>query len=221
MDSTETKIWEFSPWLPYSLPQGIVGESCFLINGEEVMSAGLSPGQWRDSYPTPIIEVTDPRFDVDCFVLDAVLFVSEKLRQVMALEENSVQYFPVDDSRSVDEFRGKNISAMSIPVVEGVSQVEKRSSGIAGFLYRPGDVLSVATVSQKLFYDDLFVGSLFCTDKLAYDVLAAGCTGIRFLHPEYADFRSPMRFRTLRGLEEEGDWDQDNKVELTTLVERL
>ncbi|HYD36173.1 MAG TPA: hypothetical protein VEA60_01080, partial [Allosphingosinicella sp.] len=76
-----------------------------------------------------------------------------------------------------------------------------------------------ATPRHRLFHDEQFIGSRFCTDELAMAVLRAGCTGVRFFDPRHSDSSAPMRFRTLRGVEQEGDWDPVNKIEHTTVVE--
>jgi hypothetical protein len=71
---------------------------------------------------------------------------------------------------------------------------------------------------HALFHDRFFFDVL-CTDDFAVRVLKAGCTGMRFFDPAQLSMAMPMRFRTLQGIEEEGDWDPVRKIEHTKLVE--
>jgi hypothetical protein len=55
--------------------------------------------------------------------------------------------------------------------------------------------------ASSIFRDSFFSAFIFCTDSLAVRVLEKQCSGVRFVDPEHMD--DPMRFRSLRGIEEE------------------
>jgi hypothetical protein len=52
-------------------------------------------------------------------------------------------------------------------------------------------------------------------------VLRAGCTGVRFLDLRQLSIAQPKRFRTLRGIEEVGEWDPKKKIAPTRVVEPI
>jgi hypothetical protein len=222
------RVWEFSAWLPYEIGLGNLVRNCQFLNSEEVAAAGMSPGRKRDTpFPVAQLKLMLPSFSVDCFVWEAYTLVSERLRAAMALPENDVEYFPVDASSSAAVPRAMNYMVMSVSVVDRVPYPRR------GRRFRlEGDVLDSSVPDAKainencrpghrLFHDEQYIGSMFCTDDLAMAALKAGCTGVRFLDPRYSPLVGPMRFRTLRGVEEEGDWDPVRKIEHTTVVEEV
>lgn len=228
------RIWKFAPWLPYEIELKELVADCRFLNSEEVFSAGMSPGRKRDTpFPVPQLELTLPHFTVDCFLWNSFTLVSEKMRQAFTAAGAEVEYFPVDSSTSAPLPQSQNYMVMSVPVTEdisfGNSEIDPRVLAAMdpqfhefGKLFgREPLISSYAETMHQIFHIEGHLGSILCTDNLALCVLRAGCTGVRFLDPEHSDIGRPMRFRTLRGIEEEGEWDKANKVERTTLVEEI
>jgi hypothetical protein len=222
------RIWQFTPWLPYEIGQGSLVSGCRFCNSDEVFDAGMTVGRRRDTpFPVPQLELTLPDFSVDCFTWDCRDLVSERMREAMALSPDDVEYFPVDTSRCAAVPRAMNYMVMNVVATDRVSysRPAPASSNLQEFLLSsvpgPNAIDVTASPRHRLFVDEQFIASMYCTDELAMSVLSAGCTGVRFFDPRYSDASAPMRFRTLRGVEEEGDWDPVNKVEHTTLVEEV
>jgi hypothetical protein len=69
----------------------------------------------------------------------------------------------------------------------------------------------------ELFHDQFF-GELFCTDAMALRLLQFGCTGVRFIDPAHMT-GNRVRFRTLRGVEQEEEWLSTKRILHTDLVE--
>lgn len=222
------RIWEFSPWLPYEIGLGKLVPNCQFLNSGEVAAAGMSPGRKRDTpFPVPQLKLTLPTFSVDCFIWEAYPLVSERMRAAMALPEDEVEYFPVDASSSAPMPRAMNYMVMSVAVTDRVSyaragrEFESEMDFLASLVPDANAIDVTSKPTHRLFHDEQFIGSMYCTDELAMSVLRAGCTGVRFLDPRYSPLVGPMRFRTLRGVEQEGDWDPVKKVERTRVVEEV
>lgn len=222
------RIWEFTPWLPYEIDRGSLVSHCLFLNSDEVFEAGMMPGRKQDvPIPVPELELTLPDFRVDCFIWDARVLVSRRMREVMALSADEVEYFAVDASRSAAGPRAMNYMMMNVAVTDRISfpQPERIFSSqqeyLASLMPDPTAIDVEARPRYRLFHDEQFLGTPYCTDEFAMTLLRAGCTGVRFLDPRYNRIEAAMRFRTLRGVEEEGDWDPVNKVEHTTVVEEL
>jgi hypothetical protein len=203
---------------------------CRVEDGGALNEKGYSSGKLKGSFPPIQLKLTMKTFDVDCFLWESSMFVSERLRQAMALEPLSIEYFAVDSSQSAPVPRSQNYMLMNIPIIEDVSD-SSRSRYLTREL-TPGGVSvnhSVekvairpdATPAHSLFHDQTFRGYIFCTDELALRILKAGCSGIRFFDPSRLGFAKPMRFRTLRGVEEAIGLDPVTQVERTTLIEGI
>src|SRR5262249_25523179 len=139
----------------------------------------------------------------------------------MRLDNSGVLYFDVDASRSCPLVRSKNFKLMEVTAVERISDPEKSNYEMvnfgAGIQPSPSLIYSVAMredadPAHALFRDHFF-RRLFCTDALAVRVLKAGCTGVRFADPAQLSVGAPMRFRTLRGVEELVGWDPVSRTE--------
>ncbi|HEX8224994.1 MAG TPA: hypothetical protein VF605_14340 [Allosphingosinicella sp.] len=226
MTTDMQRIWQFTPWLPYEIDPGSLVSHCQFLNSDEVFNAGMMPGRKQGvPIPVPEMELTLPDFRVDCFTWDARVLVSQRMREVMALSEDEIEYFPVRATRSAAGPRAMNYMIMNVAVTDRIShpQPERIFSSQHEFLasLMPGpDAIDVHVKPRyRLFHDEHFLGTPYCTDEFAMALLRAGCTGIRFIDPRHNRIEAPMRFRTLRGVEEEGDWDPVNKVEHTTIVE--
>jgi hypothetical protein len=222
------RLWIFRPWIPYAIGLEKLVRHCSILNGRELFEAGYHAGRSRPDLPVARLKLTLKNFDTDCFMFESRTFVSERLRSAMALESSAVQFFDVDASQSAPVPRSMNYKIMVISVTEEASD-PSMSNYIS--LPVPHSEISMITAERitvrpdfvpvhDLFHDRFFL-EVFCTDQLAVRVLKAGCTGMRFFEPAQLSIAVPMRFRTLRGIEEEGEWDSVKKIEHTKLVEAI
>ena len=164
-------------------------------------------------------------FEDDYFNWGGVMFASEKLRNVMALDAPVVNFLEVDDSKSAALPRSKRYQIMQPLLEDDVSDKSRsryswqprrlrhrpQSAERRRIRPRKGDVppyvYSIAVRPDfepdcDLFYDSFFANTLFCTDALALRVLEAGCVGMSFVSPlGYRKGRPKVR-RTLDGVEE-------------------
>ena len=62
----------------------------------ELFEAGFHCGQFRPDMPVAQLRLTLKSFDTDCFMIESRTFVSERMRNAMALPSSAVQYFDVD-----------------------------------------------------------------------------------------------------------------------------
>jgi hypothetical protein len=222
------RLWLFRPWFPYAVGLETFVKHCSILNFQELFNAGFQVGQFRSALPIAQLKLTLQTFDIDCFMFESRTFVSERMRDAMALEPSAVQFFDVDASRSAPVPRSMNYKIMVVPVAEDVSDLSKSSfmtTELPGGVTLPMNVQRIAVRPDfqpvhELFHDRFFAEA-FCTDQLAVRVLKAGCTGVRFFDPAQLSLAMPMRFRTLRGIEEEGEWDPVRKVELTKVVQMI
>ncbi len=221
-------LWLFTPWFVYSNESILLAARYNIPNAAELLRARPAHGEFaRTELPTAQLEITDEDFDDDCFQMGVFIFVSEKMRRAMALGPSDIQYFDVDTSRSPPLPRSKHYQLLHVAVAEDVSDPEHSDYT---YRHRPdgcelyGDPRAVAfrqgaDPAHELFYDRFFKVA-FCTDAFALRVLWAGCTGARFLDPAHLDHRGG-RFRTLRGIEEAGDWDPVRNTYSTKLVREI
>jgi hypothetical protein len=196
--------------------------------GERAFAMSLYTGHIGER-PSPAAEMilTLEDFDTDFFTWGGSMFVSEHMRQAMALDEAVARFYEIDASRSAALVRSKNYMLMQPLLEDDVSDPE-------GSIYRmerltphlpplPTYVRSIAVrpgfePDCDLFADSFFSTEIFCTDELASRVLKAGCTGATFTHPTgFGDGNT--RRRTLRGIEKVVDWVKGEEV--TELVEAI
>lgn len=203
-----TRIWAFTPWFPYELDMVAFAKCLEILNGWDVFNARQPVGTMWTNFPLVRLKMSSDGFDVDCFDWEGYIFVSEKLRQALALNLSAVQYLEVDSSQSHPIPNAKRYEILNVPVVEEIAR-------------GGGAVPPEAEPQHSLFFCQQSPGQLFCTDALAVRVLSAGCVGIRFLHPAHLGIARPSRYRTLRGVEEGGDWDPVRKVVHSTVVEHI
>ena len=226
------RFWQFAEWRPYEFDGETFIKHCSFLNNEEVVNAGIMTTHDFRREPFPIVQlaITLPEFDADCFRWNAFTFISERMRDAMALGPAEIQYFDVDASASAPLPRSKNYKVMNIPITEDISdpalsnyQMRRLTPDTpeVPILVHEIAIQPDARPTHHLFWDKFFRGYVFCTDALAMRVLRAGCTGVRFFDPSRMSLIRPKRFRTLRGVEETGDWDSVNKVLHTTLVEAI
>ncbi len=226
------RFWQFAEWGPYEVDGEIFAQNCSFLNDDEVASAGIMTTRDFRHEPFPVVQLqlTLADFDADCFMWNAFTFISERMRHAMALEFKEIQYFDVDASSSAPLPRSKNYKVINIPVVEDISDPSHSKYQMRRITPNTPEVPILineiairpdAQPEHQLFWDKFFRGYVFCTDDLAMRVLRAGCTGVRFFDPSRMSLARPKRFRTLRGVEESGDWDSVNKILHTTLVEAI
>lgn len=179
------------------------------------------------SSPAVTLVLTLDDFNVDFFEWGGSAFVSERMRQAMALDPVVVRFFEVDDSKSAPLVRSKNYQMMEPEVAEKVLDLKGTQHQMRPILPEMPFVPFVtgrlalrpdASPKHDLFYDSFFTKELFCTDTFALRVLRAGCTGLRFMDPDSRGDRN--LFRTMRGIEESIGEDS-NGVEITRVVEAI
>lgn len=160
------------------------------------------------NHPSPAATfiIRNEKFDADYFTWGGYSFVSERMREAMALDPSQVRFLELDDSQSAPLPRSKNFRMMELDTVENVSDLERTpytmtqygpDAPLVPYLCGPLAIRSDAAPEHDLFYDEYFDTELLCTEALALRVLKAGCTGIRFRYPEAEE----MLYRTLRGVE--------------------
>jgi len=219
-------IWWFAPFVPDEPDLQRLDRHCRFTLGDELLGAG--PGAYRFSPgnpPTARLEIALESFSLDLFCwVDSrsrhpYLFVSQTLRDAMALVPQDVQYLPVDSSLSAPLPRSQNYMAMHVQEIETVADREESfyvnqgmpdEKGIVDDSKEPispGRIAIRHDAAPKgdIFRDSFFSKFVFCTDKLAVRVLQSQCSGIRIVDP--ASLFDPLRFRSLRGIEEES-WDE-------------
>jgi hypothetical protein len=178
--------------------------------------------------PSPAADLILKRedFDVDYFAWGGCNFVPERMRQAMALDSSEIRFFEVDASQSASLPRSKNYQMMEPTVMEDVLDVVKSGhSQIAPGHFEPLHIDSMsdrqdAAPTHDLFYERSCSWILLCTDLLAMRILKAGCTGMTFTDPNRHHGGAASRYRTLRGIEEFVDWDQES-VEITRLIQAI
>lgn len=209
-------FWMFMPWLPYHIGLAKLNKHCVFLNEMELFHARPRGGQIATKeLPMAKLKVTLEGFGVDCFTKSFFTFVSEKMRNAMALGPSEVQYFDVDTSQSALLPRSKHYQIMHIPVTEDISDPINSDytrhqrpdgsvvpSGIPhSVVFRPD-----AEPKHEIFYDGFF-RAVYSTEEFALRVLKADCSGVRFFDPSCSSAGSSAQFRTVRGVEQEVKWD--------------
>jgi len=131
-------------------------------------------------------------FDADFFSWGGCMFVSERMREVMAIAPSDIRFFEIDDSQSAPLPQSKNYWIMEPLVFEDVLDPAK-SDFRMGRISPDGDLLPLhidhvvvrpnAAPKHDLFYDRFFWSILLCTKRFAERVMEAGCTGVEFVDP--------------------------------------
>jgi hypothetical protein len=201
---------------------------CEILNGEEILCAPHYPGKERRApFPVARLKITLDEFDDDFFTWGLERFVSQRLREVMALDSSTARFFEVDAGESAPLPRSKNYNIMEVAAIEDVLDLKgsdyKWRKRRPGMTRRPIDVRryafrAAASPKHDLFYDRRSMAML-CTDAFALRVLKADIKGMTFNDPNHPQGR--YFFRTLRGIEEYLDWDPVNKAEVTSLVQTI
>ena len=206
------------------VPEGLVGH-CALLSGTDLFAPNLIAGQRASNeLPTAKLILTLEDFDADYFMWRGYTLVSEKMRRAMALRPSDIQFFNVDASESAPLPKSKHYQIMHVPVTEYMSDQKD-------LVYRPLKVPSrlaesrlasavasgaAAEPTHDIFYDR-FRDFIFCTDEFAVRILQSDCSGITFIDPfDYFADRG-LRYRTLRGVEEDR-WDPASNSARSMLI---
>jgi hypothetical protein len=222
------RIWKFTPWVPYEIGSNKLVQACSVLFDAAHWKRGASIGQFKSEAPDVQLNLTLDECSLDCFMWESWIFVSERLRNTMALQARAIQYFDIDASGSAPLARSMHYKIMNIPFTEDVSE-PARSDFMLPEMYPGGPTGRLSKFARKIFvrsdakprhqlFHDHFFGEPFCTDELALKILRAGCTGVRFLDPTQM-IGDRIKFRTLRGVEEEAEWDAAAKAPKSDLVE--
>lgn len=220
---------------PPTADLGLVGQLfCRILNGAELKLAEDCGGRERTKpFPVAKIAIKIAEFDWDFFTCEGRMFVSERMRQVMALDPTDVRYFDVDATTSPAAVRSMNYQIMEPTVSEAVvdpsvtkaewaryvaDSIAAEEAGVPaptnGVKIRKG-----AAPAHDLFYDAPH-GRLFCTDAFALRVLKAGIIDMCFPVPSHMHGAN-VRYRTLQGIEEYVGWDEEANEPILRLVETL
>jgi hypothetical protein len=149
-------------------------------------------------------------FDVDYFKWGGPMFVSERMRDVMALDPSEVNYIEVDDSKSARLPRSKKYQMMEPLIYEDMIDPERsvywEDPNLPSSEFGPYDIYKFAfrqdaAPTHDIFYDSFFATFVFCSDQLAERLLKAGCTGLDFTDPRGYAGSGVRRRRTVDGIE--------------------
>jgi len=201
-----------------------------ITNDSELAEAGFfDEDKQKTNFPPVQLRLSREDFDSDYFEWEPHIFVSERMRDAMALDSAGVRFFEVDASQSAPLPRSKNYQIMEVTATEDVSDPEAsdyetdgsalepplRRSEIRHLVFRPD-----TQPEHELFYDRFCGYELFCTEALALRVLKAVCKGLLFCDPN--DGGGTRRLcRTLRGVEEFIGWDPITGLDVMELVQGI
>lgn len=220
-----SKIWKMEPWFPYELDGVVFNAAVSVNNWEELMAAKVGRSRWLTMPPVDLtLDLDDVA--VDCFDMDAFTFVSKAMRDALSPSTECVDYVEVLPDRLSPAARRMDYRVLNVFALEDAIDLEVSEYTLLELPGRPptpmfGPIALKAELIPKheLFRDRAFPGGPFAVDAVALRVLKAGCTGVRFCDP--STFARPSRFRSLRGLEAEGDYNTMTKTMQTTLVEAI
>lgn len=219
-------FWMFAYWIPYG-DEDKLPRHCTVLRTSKWSEETPIAGRFvPEGLLAAKLKLTVENFDRDCFHWDNLTFVSEKMRDAIALGPSDIQYFDVDATESAPLPRSKNYKTMHIPVTEDVADLKNsdyfcrhysdgsvRPSSIPFSLVFRRD----AEPTHDIFYDKFFK-IIYCTDEFALRVLKAGCSGVFFFDPSHPS-GNDTRLRTLRGVEKITKWT--SKVFRTKLIEKI
>ena len=213
----------------------IIGQwFCRILNPGPVQSAGDCGGRERPTpFPIAKILIKHDWFDFDFFTCEGSMFVSERMRQAMALDPAEVRYFDVDASASPPEVQSMNYQIMEPTMSEEVADLSMTDEEWARYVAdhvaaeeagvppptHGVKILENASPAHDLFYDKA-QAELYCTDAFALRVLNSGCIDMCFPVPSHMHGAN-VRYRTLQGIEEYVGWDEEKNEPILQLVETL
>ena len=221
-------FWKFVYWMQQYGDEKLPEHCTVLYTSNLVQPGSRAEGFVLDGLLTAKLTLTLEDFERDCFCWNDLIFVSEKMRNVMALGPSDIQYFDVDASESAPLPRSKNYQTMHVPVTEDVSDL--KNSDYLCHHHPDGSTTAEspytlafcpdAQPAHEIFYDRSFK-AIFCTDELVLRVLRAGCTGAVFFDPSHCFGTPALRIRTLRGVEEFVKWDPSKNILRTKIIRKI
>lgn len=222
------KIWKFTPSFPRELSSEKIPAAVAVFIESSRLEVQPVPGNCNADITSVQLAITLDSFAVDCFLWDSCIFVSARMRDAMSLNPLSIQYIDIDASESTALIRSMDYKVMKIRITADVAD-PCASNYTTPEIYPGGPIGSVLRFPQRIairaginpthdLFHDRFFDEPFCSDELALRVLQARCTGVRFIDPARM-VGDRIAFRTLRGVEEEVNWNAKKKVLRTKLVE--
>jgi len=235
-----TRIWElntsFETYMSLSDPNGHRDVNLSISTGVDKLNKMANYGRvfrrWsRDiDQKTYELEIPFEDFGADYFSWGGVLFVSERMRQAMALPASEVRFFDVDTSLSAPLPRSMNYQIMQPTMAQDVVDRKKSKYKLAPGIWNrrpnPDLIFRIAIQSDAkpacdLFHDRFFSTVLLCTDAFAARVLKAGCSGMEFANNGEFDTAYCKLVRTLRGVEKVTFSDGENTGDGVELIEPM
>ena len=213
-------VWELAPWLPYNIPAGNFNATYEIVNAFEVYETGAQIGErLGELFVEPILRISGKVFDIDVFTKDARVYVSETVRSIIDRSNSEVEFVKVSLHEkslvpSRPYFLMNVISVVDSFPEEGTLEEKSRSGESQS---RHGQDAS----TEDVFLCSSSPGYVYCSDRLAAELIRDGVVGFRFLDPRNCDPAGYMRVRTVRGVEREVGWDEKNAIERLEIVEAL
>lgn len=171
-------------------------------------------------FPRPFLSLPRQRFAPDFFEFGSYWLASRRLRDVLALPEHVVQYWPIELLAGTAEAEAQDYRWMRVLLCQhamdwarsvckvGIvtNTVTGRRSlmarGVERFAVRPG----LRPVAELFWAAETRSRGALAADVLAERVLRAGCTGVAFQDPgTIGIYQGIKRFRTAKGVRERDD----------------
>ena len=235
------RIWMLMERLPDGLDREVLThrENVAFPNMEDVekqLGAGSNDALGMRCYKwspaeafTVFISLPELAFDFWHLTIGAI--VSARLRKAWASASSAVEYVAVDAADSCLEAQAQDYRLMHVMAEATVVDPANSDYDIADqldwlpkgfpFYVRSFAIRSDVAPPVPLFRDTFARNYIFCTDELAVRALSAGCMGIRFADPATQRLLQPIRYRTLEGIAETGDYDVVARRIDEKLVERI
>ncbi|MGI9383700.1 MAG: imm11 family protein [Methyloligellaceae bacterium] len=235
------RIWMLQAWLPDGIDRAELTDedNVAFPNQDEVRrqlfgGGAVPPGMRSDPWPAASaleVNIAAPELAFDFWRSAAGPLVSARLREAWAAPADGVEYAAVDASGSCAEARAQDYRLMHVmaeaPVVDlaksdydTADQLDWVPKGLP-FYVRSFAIRPDAAPPGPLFRDTVARNFEFCTDAAALRALLAGCTGVRFGDPATQRLLQPIRYRTIEGIAETGDYDVVAQRVEAHLVERI
>ena len=154
------------------------------------------PDQLPADFPVPRLRLPDTGFAPDYVERGSWRFASARLRAAMALPDRAVDYRPAVIEEGSRQAHDQDYALMYVRAFAAAIDLETSDLGWRRIIsHKTGNpVISVSGISQIRVRPDLDVPAdlfkdanativLLATDALAERVMAAGCTGVWFVHP--------------------------------------
>ena len=225
-------------WVVHSEPEisGRVGDLVLRPGGIRV----LNESAWKDTIPSmdqsgdrvsrfgggclrlpdrfPLLEMSMPIKDwpaPDFFTINILTFVSARMRSVLGLPSDVVQYLPIQLTAAGPLARAQDYQLLRVFPHQPAIDLSRSKYDVGGWTEDDGTkkefILMVTSLAlradlltrSELFWADEVPVCLLATDALAERVMKAGCTGIQFNDPATTGVLNGMiRIRTADGVAE-------------------